>query len=372
MKFCFKGNITGALLGKTEGGGELQVALLAKALAKNGHEVVIIDPVDCDRDFITEDGIKVLTVPNWKNGLPVIRFMFKLLPGLYHLLLQQKADVYYCRMRDFQHLLPYLVARKVNAKFVLAMAADIDATGFKERYQYFYKTQKFSLWLFFSGLLIEIVQPFLLRKSDIVLSQHEGQKQILDDRKIKSFVFGNLIDLAIIPVVDNPVKADFIYVSSFLQIRKGFIELFRLIEQSPMHSFTIIGKPSGKVSIDLFEKLKTFKNVKLLGKLDHLESIIHIANSKALVTTSPMEGFPNIFLEAWATGVPVISFIVDPGGIIVKNHLGLVCDGQFDLLWSNINNFDKCIFDGNKLKDYVKKNHSVEFAHSKLLDILNT
>lgn len=371
MKFCFKGNITGALLGKTEGGGELQVALLAKALAKNGHEVVIIDPVDCDKDFITEDGIKVLTVPNWKKGLPVARFLFALLPGSYRLLLQQNADIYYCRMRDFQHLLPYIVARKVKGKFVLAMAADIDATGFKERYQYFYKTQKFSLWLFFSGLFIEMVQPFLLRKSDIILSQHEGQKRILDQRKISSFVFGNLIDLAGIPVVENPAKTDFIYVSSFLQKRKGFVELFKLIEQSPNQTFTIIGKPFGRVSSDLFKKLQNFKNVKLLGKLDHLESIIHIANSKALVTTSPMEGFPNIFLEAWATGVPVISYIVDPGDIIVKNQLGLVCNGQFDLLCSSIHNFDNYTFDSNILKDYVKKNHSVEFAHSKLLDILN-
>ena len=372
MKFCFKGNITGALLGKTEGGAELQVALLAKVLAKNGHEVVIIDPNDCDKDFITEDGIKVITVPNWKSGLPVIRFVFKLLPRLYRLLLEQKADVYYCRMRDFQHILPYMAARKVKAKFVLAMASDIDATGFKERYKYFYKTQKFSLWLFFSGLLIEIVQPFLLRKSDIVLTQHEGQKQILDDKKINSFVFGNLIDLAQIPIVEHPVKTDFIYINSSLQQRKGFFELFKLIEQSPMQSFTIIGRPSGKVSIDIFNKLKTFKNVKLLGKQDHLESIIHIANSKALIVTSPMEGFPNIFLEAWATGVPVISYIVDPGGIIVKNHLGLVCKGQFDLLCSNINNFDKNIFDADKLKDYVKKNHYFQFAHSKLIDILNT
>ena len=43
MKICFWGNIAGALKAKPDGGGELQIALLAKALAKAGHEVVVID-----------------------------------------------------------------------------------------------------------------------------------------------------------------------------------------------------------------------------------------------------------------------------------------------------------------------------------------
>ena len=34
MKICFWGDIAGALTGNTSGGGELQIALLAKALAR--------------------------------------------------------------------------------------------------------------------------------------------------------------------------------------------------------------------------------------------------------------------------------------------------------------------------------------------------
>ena len=39
MKFCFFGNVAEALKGRTPGGGELQIALLAKALALKGHDV---------------------------------------------------------------------------------------------------------------------------------------------------------------------------------------------------------------------------------------------------------------------------------------------------------------------------------------------
>lgn len=372
MRFCFQGNFTGALLGKTAGGGELQVALLAKSLALHGHEVIIIDPYDCDEDFISSEGIKVLTVPNWKKGIPMLRYAFRLLPKYYRLLLKQKADVYYCRMRDFRHLLVYIVSRKVKARFILAMAADIDATGFKERYRYFYKKQGISAWTIFNGIMVEIVQPFLLRKADIILTQHEGQSHILSKKHIHSFVFKNLIDISNFPKVGNPTRTDFIYVSTWLNKRKGFIQLSQLIEQSPGQTFSIVGKPSDSLSNEHYLKLKKLENVTLLGQVDHMDSLIHIANSRALVTTSPMEGFPNIFLEAWATGVPVISWIVDPGDIVVKNHLGLVCNGKFDLLCSYVNNFDVTQFDPVALKKYVEENHSNEHAHSKLLTILNS
>ncbi len=43
MKICFWGDIYNSLVGKTKGGGELQISLLAKGLADLGHEVIVID-----------------------------------------------------------------------------------------------------------------------------------------------------------------------------------------------------------------------------------------------------------------------------------------------------------------------------------------
>ena len=68
MKICFWGDIAEALKGNTNGGGELQIALLAKALARGGHEVVIID-YKTTEDFITADGIKVFKIKGWNNGI---------------------------------------------------------------------------------------------------------------------------------------------------------------------------------------------------------------------------------------------------------------------------------------------------------------
>jgi hypothetical protein len=140
MKICFWGGITNALTGNTDGGGELQIALLAKALAKSGHEVVVID-YKTKEDFVTQDGIKVFKIKGWNKGFRMIRYVTRRIPELYRSLKKQKADIYYCRIRDFRHILAYWAARKSNAKFILHMASDLDAMSFKERWKNYYRLE---------------------------------------------------------------------------------------------------------------------------------------------------------------------------------------------------------------------------------------
>ena len=52
-----------------------------------------------------------------------------------------------------------------------------------------------------------------------------------------------------------------------------------------------------------------------------------IDRSRAVVLTSRHEGMPNVFLEAWARGVPVLSLHFDPDGKIAKEGLGLCAEG---------------------------------------------
>lgn len=76
-------------------------------------------------------------------------------------------------MRDFTHILAFWAARKSNAKFILATASDLDAMGLRMRVKHYYIPNLGhggGLWWFFSGILIEIVHPLLLRKSDCILN----------------------------------------------------------------------------------------------------------------------------------------------------------------------------------------------------------
>ena len=58
-----------------------------------------------------------------------------------------------------------------------------------------------------------------------------------------------------------------------------------------------------------------------------------LANAYALINTSIIEGFSNTFLEAFASGTPVITVSsVDPDNIIAKNKLGIVKKNHTELV----------------------------------------
>jgi glycosyltransferase involved in cell wall biosynthesis len=357
MKICFWGIIADALMGKTGGGGELQIAIMAKTLAGLGHEVVVID-LDIDDEFTTIEGIRVCPVKGYNKGIKGFRTFTHRLPGLYRTFVGIKADIYYCRIREYRHIIVYMAARKVKAKFILGLASDLDILSIGKRWKHFYSSNVKDLWGILNSFVGEMVYPFLLRKADCVLVQHEGQKELLRKRSIKSIVFPNVIDTSAIDPVLKPEKKDFVYVGS-LDTRKGFVNFFKLVVCSPTISFKVIGTPRDKTGSHYYEKLKVMNNVVLTGRLSHKETIRQISNSKALISTSPMEGFPNIFIEAWACGVPVLSLFVDPGGVIEKEDLGVIVNGDLRALQSAMNSFTNTNGFEDRAISYIRRNHEL-------------
>jgi len=360
MKICTWGDVASALEGKTSGGGELQIALLAKVLAKSGHEVVIIDLMT-DRDYVTQDGIKVVKIHGYQEGIRLFRFFTHRIPKLYQNLKAQNADIYYSQIRDWRHILTLWAARKTKGVFVIQLASDLDALGLRKRMKHDYLTHFDGLYWFLNVILVELIFPFIVRKADMVLVQHEGQKQVLAKKGIKSIIFNNLIELNAIPDDPSPVRSGFSYVGA-LDKRKGFAEFHELAKRSPSETFDVVGSPRDSTGYKYFEKLKSFKNVKLFGSLPHKETMKHIYNSKALISTSPMEGFPNIFIEAWACGLPVLSLSFDPGDVIKKENLGVVADGDFDKLIGAMESVDNTGAFAKRAKAYVENNHIVNDA----------
>lgn len=368
MKICTWGDVASALEGKTSGGGELQIALLAKVLAKSGHEVVIIDLMT-DRDYVTQDGIKVVKIEGYQEGIRLFRFFTHRLPKLYENLKAQKADIYYSQIRDWRHILSLWAARKTKGIFVIQLASDLDALGIRKRMKHDYLTHFDGLYWFLNVILVELIFPRVVRKADMVLVQHEGQKQALAKKGIKSIIFNNLIELHEIPDDPDPVRTDFSYVGA-LDKRKGFAEFHELAKKAPSSTFKVVGSPRDFTGYKYFELLKSFKNVKLFGSLSHTETMKQIYNSKALISTSPMEGFPNIFIEAWACGLPVLSLSFDPGGVLKKENLGTVADDDFDKLIAAMDSVENTEEFAKKARDYVENNHIVNEAKVKEINDL--
>ena len=118
------------------------------------------------------------------------------------------------------------------------------------------------------------------------------------------------------------------------------------------------------------ESLRKYKNVVLKGRLDHNETLLLIANAKAIISTSNYEGFPNIFLEAWSAGVPVISLNVNPGEVIDKFHLGLYCDSSLQKMKEYMESNKLELINKENLLSYIGEFHSFQKAGNRFIKAL--
>ncbi|HYM94383.1 MAG TPA: glycosyltransferase [Chitinophagaceae bacterium] len=370
MKFCFFGEISESLKGHTKGGGELQVALLAKALALKGHEVVIVDPCSSE-SFITDEGIKLINLPDWNKGIRGLRLFFNRIPALRKLLISQKADYYYVRMRSYLHLIPYRAARKNGSKFILGIACDLDVLSFRKKFNYEYKTN-FNLFKFLTiHIPGDIAHSFLLRNSDYDILQHSGQSFGSSRLKSNQFVFPNIMEQSNVPWVSNP-SGDYFLFAGTLTMLKGADNLLKLINiVNDSIPIMVVGLPWGEKPEKIYEELKKKKNVTLKGRKNHKETLELISNAKALINTSYYEGFSNVFLEAWATGVPVISLNVNPGDVLNKYNLGICCGGDLHRMKQCIESDETATLDKSKLISYVSEFHNFDTAADRFLNILN-
>lgn len=71
------------------------------------------------------------------------------------------------------------------------------------------------------------------------------------------------------------------------------------------------------------------RNLRLLAPLPHQELLDLIACAVAVVNTSPAEGMPNTFLEGWARGVPALALNIDPDGRLSQAGMGIAADGDW-------------------------------------------
>ena len=104
--------------------------------------------------------------------------------------------------------------------------------------------------------------------------------------------------------------------------------LVEIAKKMPNTRFVIGGGPSLHRSPRgygerIIEDLRALPNVEYVGQVPPEKAEQIIADAAVLLSTSDIEGFPNTFTQAWASGTPVVSLTVDPDNVIKRFGLAL-------------------------------------------------
>jgi glycosyltransferase involved in cell wall biosynthesis len=96
-------------------------------------------------------------------------------------------------------------------------------------------------------------------------------------------------------------------------------------------------------------------------------------DSFCLISTSFKEGFPNTFLEAWETGIPVASLHVDPNATLSKQNLGFHANGNMDALAEKIKDWQESPKNAANLgfqgRKYVELHHDSKVIREQLAQL---
>ncbi len=319
MRICFVSMtvypvLHGGTAIKQVGGAEVQQVQIARLLQRLGHEVCFVTEDHDQPDGEVLQGCAVFKAYAPGAGLPGLRFIHPRWTGVWRALRRARADVYYTRAAGFMPGMLALLRRRQPLRYVYAGASDSDFSSSRERIRL-----ARDRWLFRYGL----------RRADAIIVQTSEQQTLLrTNYGLQGTVIPNFLDVApaTLPEAD---RTEILWVGRLLSIKRPmlFVELARCL---PELSFTMIGPPAvGERA--LYDQVAAaaggVPNLRFLGFQPPAAVETHFDRCRTLVSTSSMEGFPNVFLQAMRRGIPIVSF-VDPDGMIGRHGLGTVVSSE--------------------------------------------
>ncbi len=342
------------------GGAELQQARLARGLAARGFDVTV---VTCDfgqPSPTTVHGVRVLKTYRPEDGWPVLRFFHPRITRSVAALRTADADVYYVRCASLEAGLAYDVARSRGAAFVFAAAHDHDAL----RSLPLLPNPRDRWW-----------QRRALRGAAVVIAQSEVQRGLFrSEWGREATVVRNLVELPPSPA-DGAGDA-VVWVATYKPAKRPewFIELARAL---PQHRFVMCGVvPRPPDSTAAWEAARAagreLPNLEVRGWQDPAQVSELLSGAALFVHTSPVEGFPNTLLEAWAHGVPGVS-CVDPDGVVARHGFGEVVadrEGLVRAVGGWMASPERRREAGRRARRYAEEAHAPEAAVSGLARVL--
>jgi len=324
-----------------KGGAERFQWLLARALTDTGWSVVV--------------GVRDVVLPGHERVIDGVRFV-GMQPGTFvrswsKFLKTEKPDWFFWRGSDPLWGALLFIAKTKGVRGIFSAAFDTDV---QPRIALFRRRHWWPLY------------AWGLSAADRIFVQHGAQFSDLGNNlKTKAKILPGLV---LIPgkVKPRSERGNYIVWVAVLRYHKRPDLLIEIARATPELRYVVCGGRTtfgtpAEFSDKILSNLKSLPNVEYLGDVSHAQTLARIADAAALVSTSDQEGFPNVFLEAWSAGTPVISLRVDPDSIIQERGLGFV-SGTVDRAVSDIRGLVASpeLFDAisGRARKYVQEVHS--------------
>lgn len=314
MKICFVGLENLPVLAPEYGrhgiGGEqVQHTLMARALARQGHQVSMVVADYGQPDGAVWQGVSTYKAFRLDAGLPVLRFIYPRWTGLWAALARADADLYYVSCAGMQVGLVAMFCRRHGRRFVYKIAHDRDCEPDNLLIQY--------------GRDKKLYEYGLRRASAIIAQSEQQQAAMLANYGLPSTVSHMMVDGTerVLPWDERVV--DVLWVNNLRQFKRPDL-LLDLAEAMPQLRFDMVGgEQSGFAELyaSMRRRAEGIANLTFHGRVPYHQMDRMYARARVFVNTSDTEGFPNSYLQAWIRGTPVVAFF-DPDGVNARNGLG--------------------------------------------------
>ncbi len=351
------------------GGSETRAVTLARGLAKyTNHEICfivrnselkkprVIDGVTYIpwRDFWTEIRVHVAEHID-TNSLPKIRINRWSWKLLWEIPLLALAQLWRRKLRRKKYRDPRSIAgifREVNAELYCSFGINAHAV----QTIYNAKSLKRASLLFIGHDMdlderiypgSDYVSPYrdyaepsywVLKNAEHIIAQTAFQRQLLKDR------FDRDCDLLANPFdlenwqekmkhsgFENPWGTEkyILWIGRAEEVHKKPSRLMELASRSASQKFVMIMNPS-HYDVEKQIKQQAPANVKIIDAVPYSQMPGAFCHAKAFVNTSSQEGFPNVFLQAIASQVPIISYEVGEE-FLKESQAGICVQGDANL-----------------------------------------
>jgi len=295
------------------GGEQVQQTLLARAFARRGFDVsmVVADYGQADAECI--DDIALFKAYRLDGGLPGLRFVHPRITRLWGALERANADAYYVSIAGPHLGIAALFTKLRHRRLVFRIASDADCDPRRLLIR-----QARNRWLYGFGL----------RRADVILAQTPQQARALQTHyDVPSRIASMLVERAG-PWRDFAERdISVLWVGNLLPLKRPQLAL-ALAHRLPHLQVHMVGGPQPgheRLYEDVAAEAATLPNVHFHGRLPYRATTELFDRARVVVNTSETEGFPNVYLQAWQRGTPVVTFI-DPNDVVERFGLGASVD----------------------------------------------